>query len=277
MPGIDGIEVAQALRGWSTVPIIVLSARGAEAVKVAALDAGADDYVTKPFGMDELLARVRAALRRTHVTDQTTTITTPHFTIDLGAQQVSGTQGEVRLTPTQWHVIEVLARYQGRLVTQQQLLAEVWGPGHEHASNYLRVFMAQIRQRLEPDPSPSPLLPHRAGPRLPARHRPARFLDVDPRLAMTAPPATSNANLRDESLETMAITIYGVIVLTFMMTMYAFERRDRRFIAAFAIGCLLSSTYGFLSGAWPFGVVEAVWAIIAFRRFLSDDRNDGHR
>jgi hypothetical protein len=94
---------------------------------------------------------------------------------------------------------------------------------------------------------------------------------------MTAPPAASNANLRDESLETMAITIYGVIVLTFMMTMYAFERRDRRFIAAFAIGCLLSSTYGFLSGAWPFGVVEAVWAIIAFRRFLSHDRNDGHR
>jgi two-component system KDP operon response regulator KdpE len=153
LPGIDGIEVAQALRGWSTVPIVVLSARGAEAVKVAALDAGADDYVTKPFGMDELLARVRAALRRTHATDQTTTITTPHFTIDLGAQQVSGTQGEVRLTPTQWHVIEVLARYQGRLVTQQQLLAEVWGPGHEHASNYLLVFMAQIRQRLEPDPT----------------------------------------------------------------------------------------------------------------------------
>jgi two-component system KDP operon response regulator KdpE len=153
LPGIDGIEVAQALRGWSDVPIIVLSARGAEAVKVAALDIGADDYVTKPFGMDELLARVRAALRRTHDVGHPTVITTADFTIDLADQRVHGPHGEVRLTPTQWHLIEVLARKPGRLVSQQQLLTEVWGPGHEQASHYLRVFMAQIRQKLEPDPA----------------------------------------------------------------------------------------------------------------------------
>jgi two-component system KDP operon response regulator KdpE len=153
LPGIDGIEVAHALRAWSTVPIIVLSARGAEAVKVAALDAGADDYVTKPFGMDELLARIRAALRRIDSTGHPTLIITPDFTIDLAAQRVRGPQGEVRLSPTQWHLLEVLARNQGRLVTQQQLLAEVWGPGYENASHYLRVFMAQLRQKLEPDPA----------------------------------------------------------------------------------------------------------------------------
>jgi two-component system, OmpR family, KDP operon response regulator KdpE len=153
LPGIDGIEVAHALRGLSTVPIIVLSARGAEAVKVAALDAGADDYVTKPFGMDELLARIRAALRRIDSTGQPTLITTPHFTIDLVAQRVRAPQGDVRLSPTQWHLLEVLARNKGRLVTQHQLLAEVWGPGFENASHYLRVFMAQLRQKLEPDPA----------------------------------------------------------------------------------------------------------------------------
>jgi two-component system, OmpR family, KDP operon response regulator KdpE len=153
LPGIDGIEVAHALRAWSAVPIIVLSARGAESVKVAALDAGADDYVTKPFGMDELLARVRAALRRIDSSGHPTIVTTSHFTIDLAAQQVRGPQGDVRLSPTQWHLLEVLARNRGRLVSQHQLLAEVWGPGHENASHYLRVFMAQLRQKLEPDPA----------------------------------------------------------------------------------------------------------------------------
>jgi two-component system KDP operon response regulator KdpE len=153
LPGIDGIQVAHALRDWSTVPIIVLSARGAETVKVAALDAGADDYVTKPLGMDELLARIRAALRRVDSASQPTLINTPHFTIDLAAQRVRAPQGEVRLSPTQWHLLEVLARNHGRLVTQQQLLAEVWGPGKENASHYLRVFMAQLRQKLEPDPA----------------------------------------------------------------------------------------------------------------------------
>ena len=153
LPGIDGINVAKAIRSWSAVPIIVLSARGAEGVKVAALDAGADDYVTKPFGMNELLARIRAALRRTDTTDQATVISTPDFTIDLAAQRVSNDVGEVRLSPTQWHLVEVLARNRGRLVAQQQLLAEVWGPGHENAAHYLRIFVAQIRQKLEPDPA----------------------------------------------------------------------------------------------------------------------------
>jgi two-component system KDP operon response regulator KdpE len=153
LPGISGLQVAQNLRQWSTVPIIVLSARGAEAVKVAALDAGADDYVTKPFGMAELLARIRAALRRRDKDTEAIDVTTAHFTIDLAAQRVTNPHGEVRLSPTQWHLVEVLARHPGRLATQQQLLAEIWGPGHENAAHYLRVFMAQIRQKLEPDPA----------------------------------------------------------------------------------------------------------------------------
>jgi two-component system KDP operon response regulator KdpE len=153
LPGIDGVRVAQGLRTWSNVPIIVLSARGAEAVKVAALDSGADDYVTKPFGMGELLARIRAALRRSDTGGGPTMVTTEHFTIDLAAQRVVNQQGEVRLSPTQWHLVEVLARHQGQLVTQQQLLAEIWGPGYENAAHYLRVFMAQIRQKLEPSPA----------------------------------------------------------------------------------------------------------------------------
>jgi two-component system KDP operon response regulator KdpE len=152
LPGIDGIEVAQTLRSWTTMPIIVLSARDAEEMKVSALDAGADDYVTKPFGMDELLARVRAALRRTDTTGHPIVVT-PDFTIDLTAQRVTNNQGDVRLTPTQWHLLEVLLRNRGSLVSQQQMLSEVWGPGHEHSSHYLRVFMAQLRQKLEPDPT----------------------------------------------------------------------------------------------------------------------------
>ena len=153
LPGISGLEVAQSLRAWTSVPIIVLSARGAEAVKVAALDAGADDYVTKPFGMSELLARIRAALRRSDTNGPATKITTPDFIIDLAGQRVVTDRGEVRLSPTQWHLVEVLAQSPGRLVTQQRLLAEVWGPGYENAAHYLRVFMAQIRQKLEPNPA----------------------------------------------------------------------------------------------------------------------------
>jgi two-component system, OmpR family, KDP operon response regulator KdpE len=151
LPDIDGVEVARALRAWSAVPIIVLSARGAEAVKVAALDAGADDYVTKPFGMDELLARIRASLRRTVVTGPPVVVMTPDFTIDMAAQRVTGPEGTIRLSPTQWRVLEVLVHNLGRLVPQQRLLAEVWGPGHETATNYLRMFIAQLRHKLEPD------------------------------------------------------------------------------------------------------------------------------
>ena len=153
LPGIDGIEVAQALRGWSSVPIIVLSARGAERVKVAALDAGADDYVTKPFGMDELLARLRAALRRAPRSEDAPVVSTADFTVDLAARTVTGAGGEVRLTPTEWQVLEVLVRNPGRLVTQAQLLRDVWGPTYHDETHYLRIYMSQLRRKLEPDPS----------------------------------------------------------------------------------------------------------------------------
>ena len=153
LPGIDGTEVIRGLRGWTHVPIIVLSVREAERDKVAALDAGADDYVTKPFGMDELLARLRAALRRAAPGEEEAVVETEHFTVDLAAKRVRTASGEVRLTPTEWHIVEMLVRNPGRLVTQRQLLQEVWGPQYEKETNYLRVYLAQIRQKLEPDPS----------------------------------------------------------------------------------------------------------------------------
>jgi two-component system KDP operon response regulator KdpE len=153
LPGIDGIDVIVGIRGWSAVPIVVLSARDAEAAKVAALDAGADDYVTKPFGMDELLARLRAALRRATPGEGDATVDTPHFSLDFGAKRVHGPEGEIKLTPTEWHLVEVLARNPGKLVSQRQLLQEVWGPEYGEESNYLRVFMAQVRRKLEPEPS----------------------------------------------------------------------------------------------------------------------------
>jgi two-component system KDP operon response regulator KdpE len=153
LPGIDGVEVIQGLRGWTSVPIIVLSVRETERDKVAALDAGADDYVTKPFGMDELLARLRAALRRAAPGDEEAAVETEHFTVDLAAKRVTTPNGEVRLTPTEWQIVEVLVRNPERLVSQRQLLQEVWGPQYEKETNYLRVYLAQIRKKLEPDPS----------------------------------------------------------------------------------------------------------------------------
>jgi two-component system KDP operon response regulator KdpE len=155
LPGMGGIDVVRGLRGWTSIPIIVLSARHEETEKVAALDAGADDYVTKPFGMGELLARLRAAMRRASpAEDAAPAVDTPHFRIDLAAKIVTRADGEeIRLTPTQWHLVEVLVRNKGRLVTQLQLLHEVWGPQYREETNYLRVFMAQIRRKLEPDPS----------------------------------------------------------------------------------------------------------------------------
>jgi two-component system KDP operon response regulator KdpE len=155
LPGIPGIEVVQGLRGWTSVPIIVLSARQQEAEKVAALDAGADDYVTKPFGMGELLARLRAALRRVGPPeDAVPPVETPDFCIDVINKKVTDAMGvEMRLTPTQWHLVEILVRIPGRLVSQRQLLQEVWGPTYLDQSNYLRVFMGQIRRKFEPDPS----------------------------------------------------------------------------------------------------------------------------
>jgi two-component system KDP operon response regulator KdpE len=153
LPGIDGIQVAKGLRGWSAVPIIVLSARGTESVKVAALDAGADDYVTKPFGMDELLARLRAALRRANPAFDITTIRTPDFAIDLLAKTVTGPTGDLRLTPTEWQILELLVRNRGRLVSQGRLLRDVWGPEYRNETHYLRVYMSQLRRKLEPDPA----------------------------------------------------------------------------------------------------------------------------
>ncbi len=153
LPGIDGVEVVRGLRGWSGVPILILSARDSEPAKVAALDAGADDYVTKPFGMDELLARVRAAVRRATPADEVPVVETEHFRVDLVAKQVTNQAGTVRLTPTEWHLLEVLVRNAGKLVGHRQLLQEVWGPQYGVETNYLRVHIANLRRKLEPDPS----------------------------------------------------------------------------------------------------------------------------
>ena len=153
LPGMDGIEVVHGLRGWTKVPILVLSARDAESEKVAALDAGADDYVTKPFGMDELLARLRAALRRQLPDADSPVVTTADFTVDLATKRIHRGGAEVHLTPTEWHVLEVLVRNPGRLVSQRLLLQEVWGPQYEKETNYLRLYLAQLRRKLEPEPS----------------------------------------------------------------------------------------------------------------------------
>jgi two-component system KDP operon response regulator KdpE len=135
------------------MPIVVLSVRDQERDKVRALDAGADDYVTKPFGMDELLARLRAAVRRSTPADEAAVVTTPAFTVDLGAKRVTTAEGDIRLTPTEWQLVELLVRHPGKLLSQRQLLQEVWGPRYEEETNYLRVYMAQIRRKLEPDPA----------------------------------------------------------------------------------------------------------------------------
>jgi len=153
LPDLDGVTVVQGLRGWCTAPIIVLSARHAEADKVDALDAGADDYMTKPFGAHELLARLRAALRRAAPAADVPVVTTGAFTVDLAAKRVTTSGGEVRLTPTEWHLLEVLVRHPGKLVGHRQLLQEVWGPAYETETNYLRVYLANLRRKLEPDPT----------------------------------------------------------------------------------------------------------------------------
>ncbi len=153
LPGIDGIDVVHGLRGWTTVPILVLSAREDEASKVEALDVGADDYVTKPFGMDELLARLRAALRRATPAGEEPMVSTDDFVVDLAAKRVTRGKATVHLTPTEWQVVEVLVRNPGKLVSQRQLLAEVWGPQYRTETNYLRLYLAQVRRKLEPEPS----------------------------------------------------------------------------------------------------------------------------
>ncbi len=157
LPGIDGMAVIEGLRGWSEVPIIVLSVRGEESDKVAALDAGADDYVSKPFGMGELLARMRSAVRRHRPDAVDPLVATPDFRIDLVAKRVTAGPAdqpvEVHLTPIEWSLVEQLVRNPGRLVTQRHLLHEVWGPQYRDETNYLRVHMANLRRKLEPLPS----------------------------------------------------------------------------------------------------------------------------
>jgi two-component system KDP operon response regulator KdpE len=154
LPDMEGVDVIRGLRGWTKAPIIVLSARGSQGDKVEALDAGADDYVTKPFGMGELLARLRAALRRSVVGEDLPVVEATSFSVDLAAKQVRTVNGEaVRLTPTEWNVLEVLVRNEGRLVPQRQLLQDVWGPAYQTETNYLRVYVAQLRRKLEPHPA----------------------------------------------------------------------------------------------------------------------------
>jgi two-component system, OmpR family, KDP operon response regulator KdpE len=163
LPDLDGVEVIHGLRGWTDAPIIVLSGRADSTDKVEALDAGADDYVTKPFGMDELLARMRAVSRRTTADGDVPRVRLGDLVVDLAAKRVirSATadnqqpagNGDIRLTPTEWHLLEVLLRNPGKLLSQQQLLAEVWGPGYADATGNLRLYMAQLRRKLEPDPA----------------------------------------------------------------------------------------------------------------------------
>jgi two-component system KDP operon response regulator KdpE len=173
LPDIDGVEVIGGLRGWSAAPIIVLSGRADGADKVAALDAGADDYVTKPFGMEELLARMRAAARRSGGGEELPRVRLGALTVDLAAKRVTRedadatgrsaakeaasvtarTATDVRLTPTEWHLLEVLLKNPGKLLSQRQLLLDVWGPGYDSAGGNLRLYMAQLRRKLEPDPA----------------------------------------------------------------------------------------------------------------------------
>ena len=157
LPGLDGLDVIKGLRGWTAVPIIVLSGRADSTDKVEALDAGADDYVTKPFSMDELLARMRATSRRAKTGDDLPQVRLGSLIVDLAAKRVSrddpGSGGDIRLTPTEWHLLEVLLRHPGKLLTRRQLLTEVWGPGYADATGNLRLYMTQLRRKLEPDPA----------------------------------------------------------------------------------------------------------------------------
>jgi two-component system KDP operon response regulator KdpE len=155
MPGLDGIEVTRSLRlGRDHTPVLLLTARAEVSDRVRGLDAGADDYLTKPFGMDELLARIRAMMRRSgRGEDEAPVVQLGENTIDLVAHKVLRNGAEVRLTPTEWHLLEVLARHPGRLLSQRRLLAEVWGPGYERAQGNLRLYMGQLRRKLESDPA----------------------------------------------------------------------------------------------------------------------------
>lgn len=157
MPGLSGIEVIEAIRGWSAIPILVVSGRSGAADKVDALDAGADDYVTKPFVIDELLARIRALTRRTPPPATEPVVVFGDVTVDLSvhtvSRQESGQSTTVRLTPTEWRILELLVRNAGRLVTRDELLTNIWGPNHTGDSGYLRLYVGQLRKKLEAEPS----------------------------------------------------------------------------------------------------------------------------
>lgn len=155
LPDLDGIEVLAGLHGWCSAPVIVLSARTDAADKVAALDTGADDYVTKPFGMEEFLARIRAAARRASASPAPSTpvVETDAFTVDLAAKKVTRDGTDVHLTPTEWGLLEILVAHRGTLVSHRELLSELWGPSYLTQTHYLRVYLAQLRHKLEPDPA----------------------------------------------------------------------------------------------------------------------------
>jgi two-component system KDP operon response regulator KdpE len=153
LPDIDGMDVLRAVRGWSAVPVVVLSARQTSDDKVEALDAGADDYVSKPFAMDELLARLRAAVRHTPTGDGPPVVETASFIVDIALRQVTRDGVQVRLTPTEWHMLELLARNVGKVVGRRELLTELRGPNLDTQTHYLRVYLAQLRRKLEPDPT----------------------------------------------------------------------------------------------------------------------------
>ncbi|HSV40560.1 MAG TPA: response regulator [Nocardioidaceae bacterium] len=153
LPDLDGTAVITRLRAWTSVPILVLSGRSDSSDKVEALDAGADDYVTKPFGMDELLARLRAMARRTQNAEDQPVVLVGDTVVDLAARKVVRDGRDVRLTPTEWHLLEVLVRHPGMLLSQRRLLDEAWGPGYETAQGNLRLYMAQLRKKLERDPA----------------------------------------------------------------------------------------------------------------------------
>ncbi len=153
LPDVDGVTVLKRLRTFSAVPVIVLSARHESDDKVEALDEGAHDYVTKPFDMDELLARVRSALRHGNTRDEPIVVEVGDVRLDIAERRAIRAGQEVRLTPTEWHIVEVLAGRRGHLVRQADLLHQVWGPGYDRETNYLRVFIAQLRRKLESDPS----------------------------------------------------------------------------------------------------------------------------
>jgi two-component system KDP operon response regulator KdpE len=152
LPDLDGVEVIEGLRGWTQVPIIVLSGRAGSQDKVDALDAGADDYIIKPFGIEELLARIRAVTRRGTSGETSPLVRVGDVQVDLARKSVHGPDGaEIRLTPIEWGILELLLRSPGRLISQRQLLSEVWGPKHVTETHYLRVFLASLRRKLEPD------------------------------------------------------------------------------------------------------------------------------